>query len=273
MVRYWWDVFKDGFWASIDAIGQPLQVLAYASLAFVLGGILIWHRHGWQAMKDDIYKTAVEVVFVGLLAWIPFFIVSVGQISYLRWKVANDASLAAKKETDAANQKLEDLRRPKLSGRFNQAAKGDTSRGCELFIDISIKNSGAPSIATGWYLSANSEGFNIDKLAPTLIPDDFTVNDHGKVVAKFEGDFRLEDRTSRAAIMPGVPIGGWLRFIFPDISQDKLVGAQIALHFQDVDENQYSVPIELKPYKLGASTNPSKTPNSGDNPFILRKSK
>jgi hypothetical protein len=52
MLNYWWEVFWEGAGASIEGIGQTLQVLLYSGLIFILGGILIWRRHGWQGLTS-----------------------------------------------------------------------------------------------------------------------------------------------------------------------------------------------------------------------------
>ncbi len=202
-------------------------------------------------------KRMYIIIFIGGFLFFAFF---------MAWRDQYHAVAAANAETQKLQKELERLTKPKLSAKLNQYLIGNTKEGCEFFLDLTIKNSGAPSAATGWAFSARLGEISIDKIGPSTIVDGFTIHDDGKIVAKFHGDFRLEDRTSRSAVQQGLPVGGWLRFIVPGISADKLMAAQKTLYFNDVDEHTYSVDMGILNKEM---RHPGAFPGSGDSPFLF----
>jgi hypothetical protein len=84
-------------------------------------------------------------------------------------------------------------------------------------------------------------------------------------IAKFHGDFRLDDRASRATIQQGLPVGGWLRFILPKVSVEQFLAAKKTVYFEDVNGKGYSEDMP----NMNKQTRPGKTPGSGDSPFLF----
>src|SRR5207245_8777878 len=135
-------------------------------------------------------------------------------------------------------RQLEELTKPKLSGRVDFVWTVDLGKGvCQVWLNLSIKNDGAPSIASSWKLSLKSAAVNIDRQGPTVIQDGYTVlNSKGEKIAEFHANNRLEEKTVATGIQRGVPVRGWLRFDLHGIAEEQVRQAEKTLYFKDVNE-------------------------------------
>lgn len=99
MLRYWFGVLYRALLASFDAIGQSQGTLLFAMLGIAIGGGLVWYRRGAEVMKANLLQTALEVVAVAALAWLPFFLWHLFQTPYLQ-------ELETKQKQEEASHKL-----------------------------------------------------------------------------------------------------------------------------------------------------------------------
>lgn len=147
MFEYWREVFWDGVLASLDAVGQPLQVLLYAAVVFGLGALLIWYRHGWQAMRENIIRTIGEILFVGVLAWVPFLVFYVARTSYLRWKDEQVRADNAEKEIKTLRQRDSKGLSLRIGGFITSGVDFDSTL---VQVTVIASNDGEPTTASDW---------------------------------------------------------------------------------------------------------------------------
>jgi len=154
---------------------------------------------------------------------------------------------------------------------LNQCISGDISAldAGIVFLNIILKNLGAPSIAHGWKLNIKSPSINIDSIVPTLISDGLKLFDeNNKLLARFTAGNRMEERAMKP-IAKNDMASGWLWFIFPRIHQKQLKGATVTLFVQDILDHEYC-------YSFILNQPPNKGelfyyPGSGPNPFLGKK--
>jgi len=158
--------------------------------------------------------------------------------------------------------------RPLLAARPDFIWWGTTPElgGCQVFINVMVKNDGSPSIAHGWHLSVQSASVNINHESPTFIPDGLSLkNENAQTIAVFHANNRLEEKTYTNAIQQGIPVRGWLRFVLPRITNAQFDKAEKTLHFLDANDVEYST----KWIRLPELSKPQYYPGSGDNPFVI----
>jgi len=157
---------------------------------------------------------------------------------YVAWKDQYNARVQAEK-------KLEGLTRPKLIGVMDQLVAGNTPElgGIQVFVVVSIKNDGAPSIAQAFQMRIKADSYDATE-RPTFIPEGFKlIGEGGKILAEFhEAD--TWQRKAETAITQGVRVRGWLRFVFKGISADQLQTAKNRIrevYFKDIKDQEYTV--------------------------------
>ncbi|MFN7928596.1 MAG: hypothetical protein U0Y68_11730 [Blastocatellia bacterium] len=156
---------------------------------------------------------------------------------------------------------------PKLSGNIDQVVIGDepTLNQLQLLIQISVRNTGTPSIVDGWPVRIKSDSIDFtDK--PTLVARDYYASTRNNDVRlKFQkGDFIYEKAVSPLA--NGARITGWLRYIIKGIpySQINRTGTDITVSFYDITGQLYTTTYHLTDKQ---DTHPSYIPGGGQ-PFI-----
>lgn len=256
MVRYFWEVFTKGFWSSLEAIGQPLQVLLWAFLVSSLTLLLVWHRNGWQAMRANLLKTVVEVISIGLVAWLPFLAAYVLRASYTRWKAESNHVVAIEKERDGIKAQL-DAERDQNHPRF-EITHGSTITGgmtiitetgereehTSVFIPVTVYNHGSPSVLRGTRLivtlqdGTEVEGERIVPSQKELIFKDLNL--------RFSRDQSLAIKGSASPIPTGGLCDGFVTFALPPGLREKLQTAILKLIIYDVDTVPYEVTIDMK---------------------------
>src|SRR5258708_30420865 len=100
MGNYWWKVIKEAFFGSAESVGYSVQTFLYISLVTVLTAWFIWRPQGWAVMKENALKTLLEIVLMGVIAWLPFFLWHIAARSYLRWKTEYDRAETYKTEIE-----------------------------------------------------------------------------------------------------------------------------------------------------------------------------
>jgi hypothetical protein len=158
-----------------------------------------------------------------------------------------------RREADGLKQKLTEAytaltaerasNTPNLVGALEQIVSGDSSElhGCQVFILMSVKNLGAPSVVEGWKIHIKSDAIDLNDI-PTFIPDGFTLHSTGgNVVAKFNRNDAIYEKTIKPVERGGL-VRGWLRFNLTGIPAERIrkAGTKISVSFEDVLKRQYT---------------------------------
>jgi hypothetical protein len=145
----------------------------------------------------------------------------------------------------AAEKKLDDLTKPKLVGVIDQWFAGDSSEagGFPVFVVVSIKNDGAPSIAQGFRMRIKADAYDVT-VGPTFIPKGFRVRDKDhKLIADFDQAEKWQDK-AEIPVTQGVKLRGWLLFVFKGVSSKQVQNATDRIreiHFRDINDQPYTV--------------------------------
>ena len=131
-----------------------------------------------------------------------------------------------------------------------------------VFMLISVKNLGAPSIAEGFRLSIKYRDIKTET-RPTFIPDGYTLTgEDGKTLAKFTRNEAIYEKTI-TPIPKGALVRGWLRYHVTNIpdSVRHLSGLIYTVHFTDITDKEYattytSTGIKSEPTYLPGSEQP-----------------
>ena len=229
------------------------------------GGFLQALYHNWVGLMSGIasviftfwglikHKKETQRKIFFIMAIFSFLIASISVWS-TEHKRANDLSEQLKIEKQYNS--------PKLVLTIGQIIASDIheTNSVMILINVSVSNLGSPSSALWWYLSIHSSDFSNDKILPTTIPDNMIVNllDR-KIKLKFHQNNRLEEK-SQAAIQRGSSVAGWLRFNLNKIDVERLRGAVLMIHVEDIYGNKYSAKHFLNDEYKGISV----IPGSGD---------
>ena len=162
---------------------------------------------------------------------------------------------------------LEESTKPKLVLQINNVVTAYSleTKGSFIFINLGVKNLGAPSIAYEWKLSAIGSNWRDEKILPTPIPDGFRIGKEGQtdIIAIFSESNRLEEKTM-TPLQKGSLVNGWLRFDFPGKQREDLDNATKIVYVHDVLDNESSITF-VKFERLRSS------PGSGPDPFSRHK--
>ena len=194
--------------------------------ALVTGGWIIASLSFWSVWRD---KPVRRNVLVGLS--VLFLLASF----YRTWEDQREKVRNTENEKVSLQQKYDDLSKPLLKGEIEQVVAGTSKHNgapaVVVFVLVSIKNSGAPSIAQGWVLDIEFEGVKMSD-QPTAGPNPIKVHVDGKesVLAPMIYEQTLQP-ISRGGITRG-----WLRYFFKPFDYTKS-RTRYTLHFSDVLEH------------------------------------
>jgi len=229
MGGYWWSVLVDGFWSSLEAVGQTLQVLIWAAIVFAIGLWRVGKHGGWAEMKKHVAQTWLEIVVVGVVAWLPFFVVYTARSSYLHWKNEQGTALQYKAEADTLQEELNGLAAPNLQGKIEFVNFGNNRKNGFLAITLEalITNTGAPSVAESFELYVTLlDGRKI--YLPISVPPTALSLSFGKGA---ELIFKAQDFLPEKALSTPIPRGGAVSGFL----QGYLIGTGVTR--ADVDRN------------------------------------
>jgi len=207
---YWWQVSREAFWGSIEAIGQSEQGLVYAVLFLLASALLVWSRQGgWAAVKANLWKTILEIIGMGILAWLPFFVIHVGRVSYLRWKNADVQARLATGERDAERERNS----PAFVVHVGDLVPvyDSAQRATIALVYVRIINGGADSAVVDWNAHYKSAEYEEDARCIQLLNDPFTArltNSRHPLVVR-----RTENIINRSSAP--IPRGGWVDGFLP----------------------------------------------------------
>ena len=110
--------------------------------------------------------------------------------------------------------------------------------GSQMFIQVSVRNSGPPTIVEGWRLKIHKDKSILFFDRPTLIPDNYALlkEDGTKYVFPPGNDLTASAVTP---IPTGAVVRGWLRFVMPGIATEGIrqPGTLLTLYFHDINRN------------------------------------
>lgn len=232
---------------------------------------VFWH---WQSWVGGSGAGGAVVVFVALYErWTGhvmgkrmymsiFIVVFLVGAFFVAWREQYHAAVEAQ-------TKLEELTVPKLEATVEQIVRGDSPDlgGAQIWLNVSVKNFGAPSVAQGWQLSVKSPTVNVERMTPIWINEGYRLFDpsENKTIAEFHQNMNLSERTMTTPILQGEMRSGWLRYDFIGLTKEQVGDAEKTLYFRDIREHEYSVRFtRLPPLK-----NPLYIPGSGGNPFVV----
>src|SRR5258708_23618060 len=176
-MELFWQFIKEVFDTWAEKVGIILTILPFIEK--------IPRVRTWLQEKPILDR------FVPLL-WVVGIACMVGGF-YSAWDDQHRAAMRA-------NQQLESLSKPELTGLINQVVIGDDPGevGCQFFFDIAVKNSGAPSIAYDWELSMDQPPLN--RIGAAYIQEGYTMKKNNKPYAIFHSNMRAEERVMKIPI-------------------------------------------------------------------------
>jgi hypothetical protein len=158
---------------------------------------------------------------------------------FLAWQREHTSLMKVEKELAQA----QDQNAPRLSGQIEQViADKEAGGGAQIFLQISIRNVGAPSIAEKFALHIKSGDVEYHD-APTPLPDEYASIPVGKST---KVTFRRQDAIDVKTLKPVERGGlerGWLRFIVLDNELDfiRQPGMKYTVSFADVAGTSHAV--------------------------------
>jgi hypothetical protein len=252
-------MFFDYLQAVVMKHWLPLLIGFFGTIPWWIRGLL---SKRLQA-KVDRYLNPSAIKWLGVTALAISFMLA----NFLAWddehqKVkAVSTQLTTEKENNS----------PKFILNWNSYHQGDIPKinGCGIFLNMQLKNVGAPSVAYGWKLSVKSDVINAGPILPSLIPDGHKFwDEHRKLFARFSAANRLEEKATKP-IVRGDMINGWLWFMLPGIHQKQLVGATITIYVRDIFDHEY--PFSFIPSLSPKGGRSLYIPGSGPDPFLHNK--
>jgi hypothetical protein len=187
-----------------------------------------------QAVVDE-YLNPSAIKWIGIACIIVSFIWA----NYLAWKDQNNQNLAH-------SVKLEALTKPNLIGYIDSYVSGYSPElnATQLFLSVSIKNSGSPSIAEHFSLSIGNDKIKVTHILPTFIQDGLKLYGD-EIQAEFHRSDALEEKTM-VPIMKGDIKRGWLRFVLGDVKIDDIKRpGVITIQFDDYLGRSYSSDMKI----------------------------
>jgi len=169
---------------------------------------------------------------------------------FLVWRDGQASLLNTKQELS----KAEDQNAPKLNGKIDQVIIGDSAdaKGTPVFIDISIGNTGGPSVIVSYSLDINSLPDFQYKQSPAEFPKEYTLplNEKKSNVILHHQDSIVE-KTAKP-IERGNLVRGWLKFIVEDVKPEiiRRPKTQFKVSFKDILGQTYSATYEMPQHSV-----------------------
>jgi hypothetical protein len=156
--------------------------------------------------------------------------------------------------TQAAEDKLERLTKPKLSGEIISAAStstGPKNADCVVTLTVHVINKGAQTILQNWDVELHEEGHAVKGTILTApgpgqyIDMGFIDGDGSETFLKLYEIDHLIIQTRNRPIIQGSAANGWVQVLFP-IPRERVLLSEIVLSFSDVNGYPYSLTIDMK---------------------------
>lgn len=175
-------------------------------------------------------------------------IISVLLAFFFAWQEKRTEAVNLNKELQDTRIALDALKKPLLVGQINQTVTGDAPelKASQIFILMSVKNIGAPSIVEGWGLNIKSESLSLQAVHPTEIREGLALRDpDGKPLAVFHKTDAIYEKTVKP-IERGGMVRGWLLFTLEGIASREIrkPGTTITVFFQDVLDTTYEASLK-----------------------------
>jgi hypothetical protein len=197
-----------------------------------------------------------------------------GSLAICYWFLVNRAySILATTNESSAVKKEEP--KPILSGQIDQIANGvlyndaGNETGKFLLTQVSVKNTGVDSIATGWSLLIKWKDGKTMTAQPTHFLKGLQSVDHA-FPGGFTPDDYIYDKTMRPIPHNGL-VRGWVSYVFQDVTLERLreEGTELVVSFEDISGTPYEAryTITALPGKelfyLPGSSVPFRAPETG----------
>lgn len=201
-------------WLSGSGIGGLILLLLY--------GIERLHPKGWTVPKKW------YAVILGA-----FFVLGA---SYTSWKDERSAKVEAEK-------KLEQLTIPNLDGEFNSFFLAPVQGKIVVSLEVTIKNTGAPSIADSFELDLQIDGKNYRSFPIPHPEGDLTlfVGSDTSEGVRFHTQDYLPTKAISAPILTGGATWGYAQFMYSGITKEQARSANAVLSFKDIRGRTYSI--------------------------------
>jgi hypothetical protein len=158
---------------------------------------------------------------------------------FLAWR--DEHNSLKRTEQELAQEKNPNT--PRLSGQIEQVKVGKSSDNNEtqVLIRLSVRNTGAPSIAEGFELAIRSGNFEAHD-NPKEIPKDYTLLPVDKSPKITLNPQEMISRTAPNPIARGSLERGWLRFMFTNTQPERIwrPGMKYTVSFADISGKTYS---------------------------------
>ncbi|MBI1956189.1 MAG: hypothetical protein HYS38_07320 [Acidobacteria bacterium] len=236
MIRYWLDIFRHALEQSINWIGESFFGLLYAALVMFISGVVILRKGGLAMLKQHLLENVLLVLVIAILAWLPFFLVAVARIPYLRWKTERERADTAVFEK-AELQEKPAANAPNLTASIdgvNSASIREQPNTTAVMLEVSVRNEGSPSIADGWQLVVDIPNY---PLSPILGKNTYIDRVITMGRKSWGPEDALYDKAGNAPIPAGGRVGGVLFFLLDGIDGDNFTKRKdktLTLTFRDV---------------------------------------
>jgi hypothetical protein len=163
---------------------------------------------------------------------------------FLTWRDEHTSLIDTKQQL----LKEKDQNSPRLSGKIEPVIIVDSgnAKGTQIFINLSILNTGGTSIADSFLLEIKSPDFQF-KNSPAEFPKEYTLPiEEKKSNITLHSQDSIEEKTAKA-IERGHLVQGWLRFVVDGIKPEiiRRPKTQFTVSFKDVLRQTYSVTYEM----------------------------
>jgi hypothetical protein len=212
--------------------------------AYATGGVI--------AMAVGLYERLTEKhlskrVYAGLFVFTFLF-----AAFFLAWRDEHKAVENLKLEVEQTKKALDSERQnnaPQLSAEieeiiFGAPQDGNTSRAF-VFILLTIRNTGSPSVATSWWLHLKSKDLDLT-IPPTQLPDEFKTTDQNGYPVVFHGKEAIYEKAMQP-IQRGSIVRGWAGYIVQGVTLKQLSSSETeyTVTFFDVIKRPHTVSMKI----------------------------
>jgi hypothetical protein len=187
-------------------------------------------------------NATVKIIF-GVTAF-----VCVWSSAYFVWKRERDSLIEANKKVTTLSDEINRLN-PRLSGRIEQIIIGESGGRATCTVNLTIKNTGAPSIADRWSMTAEKDGLTLYCKLATFPSEGLMLQSSDPKIRIFK--LARSDAVYDKAATPiptGGQVRGWLYGFIDEINREGLnsAGTIITINFEDVNGNSHSATHMIK---------------------------